>query len=303
MQEARYGFPEREAEESSAGRNIGGRVRDANLVCPHCKRMGGILLDPAADHIRQAVCSICSRELPVVDGIPDFAPHVPMEDPELRTVQKMNSSPVFARLYESLIWRGFLTRLGAGLSMGQEVREVLEAGGLQAPATIADLACGTGHYARAYRTAYPDARVYGLDVSMAMLVKAKIKARQSGCDGISFLRGDLYGIPFGDGTMDLLNCCGVLHLFSDLEPVWREVERVLRPGGVFTGWTLIALPRWGERRFQERLMKRREATFFQPSRMELDFERAGLSRFKWAKRRAWLIFRVQKPDWEAGRAG
>ncbi|VBB47317.1 putative Methyltransferase type 11 [uncultured Desulfatiglans sp.] len=274
-------------------------MRDANLVCPLCKRVGGILLNPAVDHVRQVVCSICSRELPVVDGIPDFAPHVPMEDPKARTVQKLNCSPTFARLYESLVWRKVLTRLGAGLSMGQEVREVLEAGRLQSLATIVDLACGTGHYARAYRTAYPDARVYGLDVSMPMLVKAGIKARQCGCGGISFLRGDLYEIPFGDGTMDLVNCCGVLHLFSDLEPVWREVARVLRPGGVFTGWVLIALPRWGERKFQERLMKRGEATFFQPSRMKSDFERAGLSGFRWAKRRAWLIFRVQKP----GRGG
>ncbi|WP_161626588.1 class I SAM-dependent methyltransferase [Desulfatiglans anilini] len=274
-------------------------MKDANLVCPHCRTTGGILLDPAVDRVRQAVCSICSRELPVVDGIPDFAPHMPMEDPALRRVQKMNSSPVFARLYESFVWRGFLTRLGAGLSMDQEVEEVLKAAGLRVPATIADLATGTGHYARAYRTAYPDARVYGLDVSMAMLVKARIKARQCGCGGISFLRGDLYEIPFGDGTMDLMNCCGVLHLFSDLEPVWREVARVLRPGGVFTGWTLIALPRWGERKFQERLMKRGEATFFQPSRMRSDFERAGLSGFRWAKRRAWLIFRVEKP----GRGG
>lgn len=178
--------------------------------------------------------------------------------------------------------------------MRREVMEVLRIAGAVSPKLLADIACGTGHYARAFADAYPEARVYGMDVSLAMLRQAQKKARSPHYGNIFFVRGDIHLIPLADRSMDVVNCCGALHLFTTLQPIWREISRILRPGGVFCGWTLVAHSQGPERSIQNRLMRRRKATFFHPVGLADDLRVAGLRWFRWNKRRAWLLFRAVK---------
>lgn len=246
------------------------------------------------DSLSAMRCQACGHEVRIHAGIPNFAEHLPLRDPNLRPIQRLNNSPIFAVFYETPLWRGFLTRLGSGLSMQQELELVLQNASMASPEAVADLATGTGHYARALVQRFPRALVYGVDISLGMLKRAQEMASRKGLQTARFLRGDIFQLPFGDGTLDAVVCCGALHLFAELGPVWEEVARVLRRGGVFCGWTLVRLPRWHERRFQQRLMRRGKATFFEPQAMARELGQHRLGNFRSLKRRVWLIFRAEK---------
>ena len=125
---------------------------------------------------------------------------------------------------------------------------------------ILDLACGTGHYARAFANVNPKAVVYGVDISLSMLTHARMLARQKSLKQIVFLRGDIYRLPFDDQCVDWVHCGGALHLFADLRPIWTEIARVIKPGGVFTVMT-IALARGLIGKLQQRIMKQGHAIF------------------------------------------
>ena len=264
-----------------------------HLRCPQCEIAGNIVLDSKSTRIEKAFCSNCGYNLPVYEGIPDFASHVPLMDLRLRPIQKLNQSPVFSVFYESAVWRAFLTRLGSGISMKDELERVLSLAGNGNIETVADLACGTGHYARAFSRKYPGALVYGLDISLSMLTRGRNLARRNNLTSILFLRGDIYRLPFEDHSIDRVNCCGALHLFSNVRPIWREISRILRPGGVFTGWTLYLKPGL-EERLQRRMMEKGLASFFQPDQLGDDLKQAGLTHFHCERERLWLIFSASK---------
>ncbi len=72
--------------------------------------------------------------------------------------------------------------------------------------------------------------VFGIDGSAEMLEICRSK------DFAEDLREfDLRGmpLPYSDGSFDDVICCGVFHLIGDLEPIFKEVFRVIKPGGIF----------------------------------------------------------------------
>ncbi len=186
-----------------------------------------------------------------------------------------------------------MTRLGSGISMKEELDRVLSRTENGAIETVADLACGTGHYARAFSRKFPGARIYGLDISLSMLTRGNKLACRHNLNSILFLRGDIYHLPFEDRSIDHVNCCGALHLFSNVFPIWHEIFRILRPGGTFTGWTLYLKPGL-EERFQRRMMEKGQASFFQPDQLGSDLKQAGLTHFRCERKRLWLIFSASK---------
>jgi len=243
--------------------------------------------------IRQARCDFCDHKLPVHSGIPDFAEHVALADPKLNPAQKAMNSRLFASIYETPIWRPLHTWIGSGLSMKKEVEELLQLSCMGPKNMIADLACGTGHYARALARKAPEAIIYGLDISLGMLVQGVRMAKRRGLTSILFLRGDIHLLPFEDESLDLVNCGGALHLFSNLTPIWKEVERVLKPGGVFTAMTLtFAGGVIGK--IQQRMVDRGQATFFDISKLAADLKVVGFSNFNYRKHRISLIFCATK---------
>jgi len=229
----------------------------------------------------------------VFGGIPDFAEHLALDEPKLGKAQKLMNSKIFASIYETLIWRRLHTRIGSGISMEQEVQEVLEMSGTDSAQVVADLACGTGHYARAFARKLPDALIYGLDISLSMLDQGRKKARKEGLNTIMFLRGDIHRLPFDDESVDRVNCGGALHLFQNLSAIWKEISRILRPGGVFTAMTITLGPGLIHK-VQKRLMDRGRATFFHPHQLVDDLNSVGLSSFRYKQHRVSLIFRTVK---------
>ncbi|MDH4129258.1 MAG: arsenite methyltransferase [Spirochaetota bacterium] len=74
-------------------------------------------------------------------------------------------------------------------------------------------------------------RVYGLDMTPQMIERAKENANKSGYNNVEFILGDADNIPLDDGTVDLVISNCVINLTPNKEKVFKEIYRVLKPGG------------------------------------------------------------------------
>ena len=105
-------------------------------------------------------------------------------------------------------------------------------GPLPAGATVLDVGCGAGFDAQqAARQVGPAGRVIGVDMTPAMLAKARVGVEAAGLANIEFREGRAEALPLADGSVDVVISNGVINLCPDKDAVYREVFRVLKPGG------------------------------------------------------------------------
>ena len=98
--------------------------------------------------------------------------------------------------------------------------------------TILDLGCGAGLDLCLYAEQVgPSGKLFGLDLSMAMLDKARQNLAQLGIVNTHFLNASADMIPLADESIDLVTANGIYNLSPDKDAVMREVFRVLKPGG------------------------------------------------------------------------
>ncbi len=94
-----------------------------------------------------------------------------------------------------------------------------------------DVACGTGDFAFALRRAVgSEGRVVGLDFSDEMLRVAREKCGRNQL-WVDFLQGDLLRLPFAEGEFDACTVGFGVRNVSDVSGAFREMRRVVRPGG------------------------------------------------------------------------
>ncbi len=94
---------------------------------------------------------------------------------------------------------------------------------------VLEVGCGSAPCAR--WLAVQGARVFGLDLSAAMLRHAVQAARETGIS-VPLVQADAARLPFDDSSFDLAcSAFGAVPFVADSAAVMREVARVLRPGG------------------------------------------------------------------------
>lgn len=96
---------------------------------------------------------------------------------------------------------------------------------------VLDLATGTGFTAIAF--AKVSKSVIALDKTEEMLEEAKKIAGSEGVSNVTLVRGDVEKLPFEDSCFDIVTCRRAAHHFNDKSKFLSEVQRVLRPGGLF----------------------------------------------------------------------
>ena len=98
--------------------------------------------------------------------------------------------------------------------------------------TVVDLGSGAGIDAfLAARAVGPTGRVIGVDMTPSMLVKARANAARAGFTHVEFREGRLEALPVADATVDAVTSNCVINLVPDKAVVFREIARVLKPGG------------------------------------------------------------------------
>ncbi len=102
------------------------------------------------------------------------------------------------------------------------------------PAYIAELGCGGGRNAGELLKRYPSARLTALDYSDVSVAKAREYNKKAIKDGrCSVVKGNVAKLPFGDETFDLATAFETVYFWPGLEICFKEVFRVLKPGGTF----------------------------------------------------------------------
>jgi arsenite methyltransferase len=74
-------------------------------------------------------------------------------------------------------------------------------------------------------------RVTGIDMTEAMLVKARRAATAMGMHNVEFVEGEAERLPFSDASFDVVISNGVIDLVPDKDAVFAELYRVLAPRG------------------------------------------------------------------------
>ena len=129
-------------------------------------------------------------------------------------------------LLETLWGEGYLSPGGA-----EEVARVL-AGLDLAGRTVLDIGCGSGGITLALAADHGAARVVGIDVEGPVLEKARARAAGRGlADRVAFRRVSPGPLPFADESFDVVFSKDAMIHIPDKEALFRDVFRVLRPGG------------------------------------------------------------------------
>jgi SAM-dependent methyltransferase len=79
-----------------------------------------------------------------------------------------------------------------------------------------------------------DGKVIGIDFTPAMIDKARANAEKLGYYNVEFRRGDIENIPVSANMADVIVSNCVLNLVPDKNSVFKDIFRVLKPGGHFS---------------------------------------------------------------------
>jgi SAM-dependent methyltransferase len=104
--------------------------------------------------------------------------------------------------------------------------------GLRPGETVVDLGCGGGlDVFLAARKVGPTGRAIGVDMTPEMLALARRNAARSGLANVEFHEATIDRLPLPDGSVDCVISNCVINLVPDKSAVFREIARVLKPGG------------------------------------------------------------------------
>lgn len=139
---------------------------------------------------------------------------------EVDSFVKLYEDPEIANLPEDV----------TGLSLG--CGDPVTLASLEPGQTVLDLGSGGGiDCFLAAKQVGPAGTVIGVDMTPAMLEKARANKEKMGADNVEFRLGEIEHLPIPDETVDVIISNCVINLSPDKPQVFREAYRVLKPGG------------------------------------------------------------------------
>ena len=119
-----------------------------------------------------------------------------------------------------------------GSDLGLGCGNPLALASITAGEAVLDLGSGAGFDCfLAARQTGPTGRVIGIDMTPAMITKARANAAKGGYANVEFRLGEIEALPVGDGTVDLVLSNCVINLSPEKARVFHEAFRVLKAGG------------------------------------------------------------------------
>ena len=129
-----------------------------------------------------------------------------------------------------------LSALPVGANMGLSCGNPVALASLCPGEVVVDLGSGGGFDVFiAGRRVGPSGRVIGVDMTPEMVSTARRNAaayrESTGLDNVEFRLGEIEHLPVADNSADVVISNCVVNLSPEKEQVWREIARVLKPGG------------------------------------------------------------------------
>jgi len=114
------------------------------------------------------------------------------------------------------------------------VRETILRMDLLPSSRVLDVACGTGVLLGLIAAMFPEAKLFGTDLSPEMLQVARSRLIATA----DLREGRADALPYEDGSFDIVVTTNAFHFFPRPDTALREMSRVLRPGGclIVTDW-------------------------------------------------------------------
>ena len=169
-------------------------------------------------------CQDCGRQYPLVDGV-------------LRFVDKQDYAGSFG--FQWLTHHR--TQLDGATSRRSEL-DFMEKTGLGpedfAGKLVLDVGCGMGRYAEVI-TRW-GAHVVGIDLSRAVEAANRNLSDRSA----TIIQADVFKLPFAPESFDLIYSLGVLHHTPDCEKAFKQLPKLLKPGGRIAIWLYSAYNPW-----------------------------------------------------------
>jgi SAM-dependent methyltransferase len=132
---------------------------------------------------------------------------------------------------------GYVAEADLGLGCGVPTRHA----GIEEGDVVLDLGSGAGVDAFVARRRVGEAgRVIGVDMTEAMIERARANAAKLGYRNVEFRLGEIEQLPVEDDAVDVVISNCVLNLMPDKAKAFAETLRVLRPGGHFCVADIIA---------------------------------------------------------------
>ena len=118
--------------------------------------------------------------------------------------------------------------------------ELVELAGIAAGMSVLDVGSGVGGPAR-FLAATVGCRVTGVDLSEPFVDAARYLTERTGQGGqVSFQTASALELPFDDGCFDVVLLQHVAMNISDRARLYREIRRVLKPGGRFATFDVVS---------------------------------------------------------------
>jgi SAM-dependent methyltransferase len=129
-----------------------------------------------------------------------------------------------------------LAALPDGANLGLSCGNPTALASLKPGEVLLDLGAGGGFDVFiAGRKVGPTGRAVGVDMTAEMLAKARNNIasyrQNTGFDNVEFRLGEIERLPIADASVDVVISNCVINLSPDKPQVWREIARVLKPGG------------------------------------------------------------------------
>lgn len=114
----------------------------------------------------------------------------------------------------------------------EHLRIIMEQLSFEQHNKVLDLGTGSGFLAFPLAKAYPQIHVIGLDIAPQVLERNRKKVRVEQLNNLEFMLYDGIKFPFPDNSFTHIVTRYALHHFPDINECFREISRVLKPGGV-----------------------------------------------------------------------